>query len=186
MQTVRDSAGIILGVSLRRRRRSDPKIDPADDGATVLRRCSRCGERMPETAFYQNRRGRVCRQCHATYVRDQRKSERRKDAEARLSGLLTRITPVKFECNRRPRRQFGKYILLPDRWTGEFDKDAVMRVYTIKQVSEMGFGSPASIYRWMAAGDFPKPIRLGKRSPRFTEEMLRDYARKRGGHIGSV
>lgn len=146
-----------------------------------MRVCSRCRRRKPAGAFYENRRGSVCRECHATYVRRRRheagKSEQRREAERRLAAYLIKTAPPE----PRPRRRFGRYALFPDPENGEFPttEDKVMRLYSESDLTRMGFGSRTSIRRWQAQGLFPNPIIIGKRSRRYTEQMLVGIERPR-------
>jgi len=47
---------------------------------------------------------------------------------------------------------------------------------TRQQVEELFQVSPATIYRWVKAGDFPKPIRLGANMVRWKSSEIYDWA----------
>jgi len=54
-----------------------------------------------------------------------------------------------------------------------------MRLLTVREVREMTGLSRSSIYAMMAAGDFPKPIRIGSRAVRWHEHEVRAFIASR-------
>ncbi|MCY4634553.1 MAG: AlpA family transcriptional regulator [Acidobacteria bacterium] len=63
-----------------------------------------------------------------------------------------------------------------------------MRLLTLREVCEMTGLSRSSIYAMMAAGEFPKPIRIGARAVRWYENEVRAFiaSRPRAGSNRSI
>lgn len=55
--------------------------------------------------------------------------------------------------------------------------DALLRIQTVAQATGL---SDATIYRKLAAGDFPEPIRLGKRCTRWKAADVRAWIQSQG------
>lgn len=56
--------------------------------------------------------------------------------------------------------------------------DALLRIQTVANATGL---SVASLYRKLAAKQFPEPVRLGKRCTRWKAEAIRDWIRAQGG-----
>lgn len=56
--------------------------------------------------------------------------------------------------------------------------DALLRLKTVTQATGL---SSATVYRKLAAGDFPEPVRLGARCTRWKAADLRAWIRAQGG-----
>jgi len=56
--------------------------------------------------------------------------------------------------------------------------DALLRIKTVTQATGL---SSATVYRKLAAGEFPQPVRLGARCTRWKAEAIRDWIRAQGG-----
>lgn len=56
--------------------------------------------------------------------------------------------------------------------------DALLRVRTVSHATGL---SVASLYRKLAAKEFPEPVRLGKRCTRWKAADVRDWIRAQGG-----
>ncbi|MDR7295470.1 prophage regulatory protein [Pelomonas aquatica] len=56
-------------------------------------------------------------------------------------------------------------------------EDALLRIKTVSQATGL---STATLYRKLAAGEFPKPVRLGSRCTRWKAEAIRDWIRTQG------
>lgn len=56
--------------------------------------------------------------------------------------------------------------------------DALLRIKTVTQATGL---SSATVYRKLAAGKFPEPVRLGSRCTRWKAEAIRDWIRAQGG-----
>ena len=54
-----------------------------------------------------------------------------------------------------------------------------MRLLTLREVCEMTGLSRSSIYAMMAAGEFPRPIRIGARAVRWYENEVRAFIASR-------
>ncbi len=63
-----------------------------------------------------------------------------------------------------------------------------MRLLTVREVSEMTGLSRSTIYSMVAAGDFPKPVRIGARAVRWHENEVRTFitSRPRAGSGRSI
>ena len=59
--------------------------------------------------------------------------------------------------------------------------DELDRMLTAKEVTEWAGISPATLYRLVAKGDFPKGLTLGPKSRRWRLSQLREYADQREG-----
>ena len=81
-------------------------------------------------------------------------------------------TPIPYTCTARP----------------SGDKEACMRLLTLREVCEMTGLSRSSIYAMMAAGEFPRPIRIGARAVRWYENEVRAFiaSRPRAGSNRSI
>lgn len=55
--------------------------------------------------------------------------------------------------------------------------DALLRIKTVTQATGL---SSATVYRKVAAGDFPEPVRLGARCTRWKAEAIRAWIRAQG------
>ncbi|TDP63005.1 helix-turn-helix transcriptional regulator [Roseateles toxinivorans] len=55
--------------------------------------------------------------------------------------------------------------------------DALLRIQTVAQATGL---SDATIYRKLAAGEFPEPIRLGKRCTRWKAADVRTWIQSQG------
>ncbi|MDN3920401.1 helix-turn-helix transcriptional regulator [Roseateles violae] len=56
--------------------------------------------------------------------------------------------------------------------------DALLRIQTVAQATGL---SDATIYRKLAAGEFPEPVRLGKRCTRWKAADVRTWIQSQGG-----
>jgi prophage regulatory protein len=56
--------------------------------------------------------------------------------------------------------------------------DALLRITTVTQATGL---SSATVYRKLAAGMFPEPVRLGSRCTRWKAESIREWIRAQGG-----
>ena len=59
------------------------------------------------------------------------------------------------------------------------NKEVCMRLLTLREVSEMTGLSRSSIYAMMAAGEFPRPVRIGARAVRWHENEVRAFIANR-------
>ena len=50
-----------------------------------------------------------------------------------------------------------------------------MQLFDVQQVAKMVGTTRATVYKMMDAGTFPRPIYIGKRSPRWTENDLEKW-----------
>ncbi|WP_397536043.1 helix-turn-helix transcriptional regulator [Roseateles sp.] len=55
--------------------------------------------------------------------------------------------------------------------------DALLRITTVRHATGL---STATIYRKLAAGEFPEPVRLGKRCTRWKSESIRAWIQAQG------
>lgn len=55
--------------------------------------------------------------------------------------------------------------------------DALLRIQTVAQATGL---SDATIYRKLASGDFPEPVRLGKRCTRWKAADVRSWIQAQG------
>lgn len=58
--------------------------------------------------------------------------------------------------------------------------DALLRVKTVADATGL---SSATIYRKLAAGDFPKPVRMGARCTRWKAADVRAWIQAQGGDL---
>ncbi len=61
--------------------------------------------------------------------------------------------------------------------------DALLRMETVTQATGL---SPATVYRKLAAGDFPKPVRLGARCTRWKAADVRAWIQAQGQVVGGA
>ena len=50
-----------------------------------------------------------------------------------------------------------------------------MQLFDVAQVAKMIGTTRATIYKMMDRGEFPRPVYIGKRSPRWTENDLQNW-----------